>query len=171
MAKAQTAPTGKGAAAAPAAGGSGKLMLMLGVCGVLAIGAGVALPFFVLPGLHGAEKKESTPTLTGKKAYIPMGDVVVNLNETTLTRYLRIKLLLVVDSAFEKELTEQVGKQKPELKNYLISYLSDKSLADVTGAPGINKLRREIWTEFNSRLSVDGREQIQDIIFEEFVVQ
>jgi flagellar basal body-associated protein FliL len=97
--------------------------------------------------------------------------VVVNLNEERLTRYLRVKLLLVVDAASEKPLTDLITKNKPSLKNWLISHLSDKSLKDVTGQPGVNKIRREIWHQFNKDLFPDGSEKIRDVFFEEFVVQ
>ncbi len=133
----------------------------------------MAVPFGLRYLKHTEEGASATEgkTATGKRAYVPFGDVVVNLNEERLTRYLRVKLLLVVDMAHEKEMTELVAKNKPALKNWLISYLSDRSLQDVSGAGGVNKLRREIWREFNAELFPDGTETIQDVFFEEFVVQ
>ncbi len=88
-----------------------------------------------------------------------------------LTRYLKVKLLLVVAARDEKSMTELIGKKKPALKNWLIGHLSDKSLQEVSGASGVNKLRREIWHEFNKELFPDGSEKVLDIFFEEFVVQ
>lgn len=154
-------------APAPPARGSGRLYLLLGVCGVVAVAAGFAVPR-LLSGKGGEGEKQGP---SGKRAYVPFGDVVVNLNEERLTRYLRVKLLLVVDAAFEKSVNDAVSKSKPLLKNWLIGYLSDKSLQDVSGAAGVNRLRREIWREFNAELFPDGSEKILDIFFEEFVVQ
>ena len=159
-------------AAAPK--GKKSIVILLLVCAVLAVGAGVAIPIFILPMMHadgGAKSSESKFKPTGKRAYVPFGDVVVNLNEEKLHRFLRIKLLLVVDEGYEKSLIEQVQKIKPELKNWLIAFLSDKSLNDVTGAAGVNRLRREIWGKFNGEMFPDGSEHIQDVIFEEFNIQ
>jgi flagellar basal body-associated protein FliL len=160
---------------APAQGG-GKMMLILLVgCGVLALAAGGAVPYFFL---HESAAKDATKdeghhnSTPSKQAYVPFGDpVVVNLNEDRLTRYLKIKILLVVDARDEKMATELVQKKKPALRNWLIANLSDKSLPEVTGAAGLNKMRREIWHQFNSELYPDGSEKILDIFFEEFVVQ
>ena len=154
--------------------GKKTLWVLLLVCAIIAIGAGVAVPIFILPMLkatEAAKHAEGKYKPTGKRAYVPFGDVVVNLNEDRLQRFLRVKLLLVVDEGFEKQLIELVAKIKPELKNWLIAYLSDKSLHDVTGAAGVNKLRREIWAKFNSEMFPDGSEDIQDVIFEEFNIQ
>lgn len=166
MANETTAPPAKG----------GKMMLIvLGVCGLLALAAGGAVPYFVL---HEAASSDAAKddshhnTSTGKQAYVPFGDpVVVNLNEDRLTRYLKIKILLVVDARDEKTVNELVQKKKPALRNWLIANLSDKSLSEVSGAAGLNKLRREIWHQFNSELYPDGAEKVLDIFFEEFVVQ
>ena len=121
MAKPSAVPSP--AAAAPPKGKKSLWILLL-VCAVLAIGAGVGIPIFLLPRLHpdaGAHAPENKYKLTGKRAYVPFGDVVVNLNEEKLHRFLRIKLLLVVDEGYEKPLIEQVQKIKPDLKNWLIS--------------------------------------------------
>ena len=165
----------QGANATHSAGakGKGQLLILLSLSGALAVGAGIAVPFFLRLEKHDSESTSGAESkhLTGKRAYVQFGDVVVNLNEERLTRYLRVKLLLVVDSANEKLMNDLVLKNKPSLKNWLIGYLSDKSLQDVSGAGGVNKLRREIWREFNAQLFSDGAETIQDIFFEEFVVQ
>jgi flagellar protein FliL len=161
--------------APPAKSGSKMLPLVLGVCGLMALAAGVAVPYFLMrePAKSGHTKDEGSHGHSpgAKRAYLAFGDVVVNLNEDRLTRYLRVKLLLVVDAHDEKEMTDLIQKNKPLLKNWLISHLSDKSLLEVSGAPGVNKLRREVWHEFNKELFPDGSEKILDIFFEEFVVQ
>ena len=151
---------------------NGKLtgLLIFGVIALLAGGSGFVVPFLVvqggfISGGHGVEAK------TGKPAFVPVGDVIVNLSEERLTRYLRVKLILVVDSSQEKEIGELFLKNKAILKNWLISHLSDKSLAEVSGATGVNRLRREIQDQFNAFLFPDGSEKILDVLFEEFVVQ
>jgi flagellar basal body-associated protein FliL len=159
--------------APPAKGGGKTMLLVLGACGLLALAAGGLVPFFLLrePAKAAPAHEEKGHTKSARRAYVPFGDVVVNLNEDRLTRYLKVKLLLVVAAHDEKEMTETIQKSKPALKNWLIGHLSDKSLQEVSGASGVNKLRREIWHEFNKELYPDGSEKVLDVFFEEFVVQ
>jgi flagellar basal body-associated protein FliL len=159
-------------ASTPPARKKGPFLILLALFGAGAAASGVAVPFLLPHGGSGAEPAAGAkPKHSANRAYIPFGDVVVNLNEERLTRYLRVKLLLVVDAEQEKEATELVTKNKPLLKNWLIGYLSDKSLQDISGAAGVNKMRREVWREFNAELYPDGSERIVDIFLEEFVVQ
>ncbi len=102
---------------------------------------------------------------------MPFDQVVVNVNEQRLARFLRVKLIIVVDAADEKQINDVVTKNRAILKNWLISHLSDKGMQDVTGAVGINRARREIQDRFNYLLFPDGNEKIRDILFEEFNVQ
>jgi flagellar FliL protein len=159
--------------AQPAKGGGKTLLFLLGGCGLLALAAGLVVPYFLLHAPAGSEHphEEAAAGHVAHRAYVPFGDAIVNLNEDRLTRYLRVKVLLVVDAKDEKQVTELVGKNKPAMKNWLIGHLSDKSLQEVSGASGVNKLRREIWHEFNKEIFPDGSERILDIFFEEFVVQ
>jgi flagellar basal body-associated protein FliL len=154
-------------AATPVKRGAGARLAWVALA-VVAAGSGVALPW-VLP-LHGhaPAKKEH---VGAKPVVVPFGDVVVNLGEERLTRYLRVKLLLVVEDAEEKEITELLVKQKAFMKSWLIGYLSDQSLAEVSRAAGVNRIRREVRDQFNAMLFPDGAEKIYEILFDEFVVQ
>jgi flagellar basal body-associated protein FliL len=142
--------------------------LALALAGLLAIAAGFSVPMVLSPE---APKKSAAPKETKRPALIPFGDVVVNLGEERLTRYLRAKLLVVVDETHQKTVTDLLAKQKPFLKSWLISYLSDQSLQEVSGAAGVNRIRRDVRDQFNAMLFPDGSERIQDILFDEFVVQ
>ena len=107
--------------------------LILGVVALIATLGGAALPYGLavagvgLPGLGGGGEVK----VDHKPAFVPVGDVVVNLSEERLTRYLRVKLILVVDGSQEKNVKELFDKNKAILKNWLISHLSDKTLAEV----------------------------------------
>lgn len=159
----------------PAKSGSRMTLILCIACAPVALAAGGALPYFLLhaPNSNHNGKPDEThgQGSAAKHSYVQFGEVVVNLNEDRLTRYLKVKILLVCDAREEKALTELVQKRKPVLKNWLIAHLSDKSLQEVSGASGVNKLRREIWHQFNTELYSDGSEKILDIFFEEFVVQ
>jgi flagellar protein FliL len=140
------------------------ILIVIVLC---SLGAGMLAPRFLAGPLFGGDgsKKEAN------KAKVPFGEVVVNLNEERLTRYLRVKIMLIVDGNREKELTDRITNNKAFLRNWLISYLMNKSLKEVTGTTAANKLRREIMEQFNELLDKSGPESIQEVLFEEFVVQ
>ena len=148
----------------------GKLGLMIwGLVAALAVGGGAAAPWLYTSQAH-PEKKSVDPH-DSKPSVVPFGDVIVNLGEERLTRYLRVKVLLVVEEGDVKEVTDLLQKQKAFLKSWLIGYLSDQSLQDVGRNVGLNRIRREIRDEFNRMLYPDNTEKIYDILFDEFVVQ
>jgi flagellar basal body-associated protein FliL len=163
----------KSAEKAPPSTAGGKKWLLVGVVALVAVAAGAALPFF-LPdnALKKADSHETPTSKEPKPTLVPFGDpVVVNLNTERLSRFLRAKLILVVEDTNEKTVRDVVEKNKPFLKNWLIAYLSDQSLKDVTGAAGMNRLSREIRDQFNTMLFPDGSEKIDKVLFEEFYVQ
>lgn len=152
---------------------SGKKGLILGLLlAVLAVGGGASLPFILgMHPRHAASDKKKADIPKSKQAAVPFGDVVVNLGEDRLNRFLRVKIMCAIDEADTKEITELLNTQKPFLKSWLIGYLSDQSTQDVTRKVGVNKIRREIRDQFNAMLFPDGDEKIIDILFDEFVVQ
>jgi len=143
--------------------------LALALAALLAIAAGFSVPLYLMPE---TPKKTIHEPESKRQALIPFGDpVVVNLGEERLTRYLRVKLLLVVDEANQKTVTELLAIKQPFLRSWLIAYLMDQSLGEVSGASGVNRIRREVRDHFNAMLYPDGSERILDILFVEFVVQ
>jgi flagellar basal body-associated protein FliL len=144
-------------------------LLIWGLVAGLAVCGGAAAPWLYFSPGH-TEKKNPDPH-DSRPSVVPFGDVVVNLDQERLTRYLRVKVLLVVEENDVKEVTDLLQKQKAFLKSWLIGYLSDQSLQDVGRNVGLNRIRREIRDEFNRMLCPDNTEKIYDILFDEFVVQ
>ena len=116
-------------------------------------------------------RAQKTETPKNKQEAIPFGDVVVNLGEDRLNRFLRVKIMIAVNETDVKEVTELLTKQKAFLKSWLIGYLSDQPTQEVGRKVGVNRLRREIREQFNAMLYPNGEEPIVDILFDEFVVQ
>jgi len=146
-----------------------KKIVWLIVC-LLGLGSGATAPM-LLGGVLGKPKAEPKKSHPAKVVNVPFGDVVVNLAEERMTRYLRIKIVLSVDEEQEKVATEHITKQKAAMKNWLIGHLAGKSLKDVTGTAGVKKLQREIMERFEEMLYPDGEGHLHDVLFEEFVVQ
>lgn len=117
------------------------------------------------------EKKTKKNSHSLKKATIPFGEVVVNLAEERMTRYIRVKIVLEVDEKSEPVATEHVAKHKSAMKSWLISHLSGKRLSEVSGTIGVNRLQREILEEFDKLLYPEQEERLLGVLFEEFMVQ
>jgi flagellar basal body-associated protein FliL len=157
-------------AAPPKSGKKGMILWI--VFGLAAVGGGAAVPWLIGGNKHAAHTdKKKHDTHKSKLEAIPFGDVVVNLGEDRLSRFLRVKIMVAVEETDAKEATELLNHQKPFLKNWLISYLSDQSTQEITRKVGANRLRREIRDQFNAKLYPDGEEKVVDILFDEFMVQ
>ena len=127
----------------------------------------VSYPAFLdSPLLGGSEE----PTVVAP-IFHEFGEVVANLDEGELSRYLRIKLTLQLDGEKKEDLVPKIEEQKAVMKSWLNSYLSSKQMVDVRGAEGQNSLRREIQNKFNTLVASDGFEDVQDVLFEEFTIQ
>ncbi len=122
-------------------------------------------------GGHGGGHGAPAAKKSGHDAYIPFGEVIVNLAEGRLTRYLRVKVILVGTPKGAHALEEKVEEGKATLRNWLIAHLSDKTLRDVTGRASINRIRREILDRFSHDLDPEATGSLRDVLFEEFVVQ
>jgi flagellar basal body-associated protein FliL len=151
---------------APAGGGKKKFLWII-VCLVCIVG-GAALP--MVTDVSSMKGKEEKPKKV-KTAPVPFGDVVVNLSEERMTRYLRVKIVLLVDEEQEHHISEHLPKIKAAMKNWLISHLAGKTLKDVSGTVGVKRLQREILEKFEEMMSHDGDSHLHDILFEEFTVQ
>jgi flagellar basal body-associated protein FliL len=148
-----------------------KGLLVWIVLAIMSASAGASLPW-IMRGKHhdnAAAKKNEPPK--HKTAAIPFGEVVVNLGEERLNRYLRVKLLVAVEESDAKEMTELLTKQKAFLKDWLIGYLFSHSSQDVGRKLVVSRIRREIRDQFNAMLYPGGEEKILEILFDEFVVQ
>lgn len=146
---------------------------------VLCIAAGAAVPMFVdVKSLIAGHKAETKTKGHGKghgeteaTATVPFSDVVVNLAEDRMTRYLRLKLAVLTTAESEKEVTERVTKHKAAVKSKLIGHLAGKTLKDVSGTAGVNRLQREILELFEDVMFPEGGSPLKGVLFEEYVVQ
>jgi flagellar basal body-associated protein FliL len=176
---AEATETGEKGQETAKAGGGGKLGWI--VTAVLAGGLGVAIPY-VLPASfqpgagHTEESAHETetpasPAAAPKLTSIEFDEVVVNLDEGRLNRYLDLSIELEVSEKDKDLVTAKIAENKAKLKNWLLSYLSDQDMEDVRGAIGQNRLRREIRDQFNTVLFPDGYDRIENVYFTKFAVQ
>ncbi len=153
---------------------SGKKKVIWILLAVVSIVAGAALPVVLGAGSFGKSAEEAPKKKKAESAeptIIAFGDVAVNLAESRMTRYLRVKIVIQVDSEAAKDLTKELEKRKPVMKDWLISHLSGKSLKDVAGTVGVKRCQREIQERFEEFLFPHGEGIEFEVLFEEFVVQ
>ena len=109
---------------------------------------------------------------SGKFWYYELDPVVANLNEPTVTRYVRASLTLEMSAELDqKKGTAFLDEKKPILINWLTVYLSSLSLEDVRGDKNLRSIQSQIRDAFNEELFPDSKPQIKQVLIKEFPVQ
>ncbi len=108
--------------------------------------------------------KRSTDYLTVGPMY-PMNQFIVNLLSENGSRFLKATVNLEMD---KPELSAELDKKKPLIRDIIIRTLSSKTFEEVSTIKGKDRLKDEIVNKINDVLA-DG--QIKDIFFTDFVVQ
>ena len=118
--------------------------------------------------------EETTPDLeTGSNDtwYYDLEPVVANLDEPSVTRYVRAAIKLEINSAMEQDKGEKhLEDKKPILTNWLTIYLAGLTLEDARGDRNLKRIQSQILDAFNEKLFPDAKPQIKRILFNEFVV-
>ena len=108
----------------------------------------------------------------GKFWYYELDPVVANLNEPTVTRYVRASLTLEMSADLDqKDGKAFLDEKKPILINWLTVYLSSLSLDDVRGDKNLRSIQSHIRDAFNEQLFPDSKSQIKQVLIKEFPVQ
>lgn len=150
------------------------LILILSVA-VIAVAGGAAAPFLAkITNLDFTKKATVSPDVSGANEevdYIDFPEITVNLNEARHARFLRIHFSLQVPASQKYKIEQDVTKKAPKFNNYIQVYLSDKTLEELSGSFGRNRVSRELRDYFNEVLFEDGIERVQDVLFNDFQVQ
>src|SRR5690349_11955747 len=93
---------------------------------ILALAGGAAAPWIIGASARDAHAKNKPETPKSKLTALPFDNVVVNIGDERLNRYLRVKLMVAVEETDSHEVTDLLAKQKAFLKNWVIGYLSDQ---------------------------------------------
>jgi flagellar basal body-associated protein FliL len=171
MAKIAAAPTAAPAPESAPKSGKKKWIVAAAV-GLLALVGGAVTPMFAHFGAHAETgDQEASAKHDPRNSLIPFDSIVVNIEDGRYTRYLRVKITLVVEARDEKLVKELVEREKQFLQTWVLGYLQDRKLEQLHGSVGMNRVRREIRGEFNQRLFPDGPEKIKDILLPEYNFQ
>ncbi|MHC4640032.1 MAG: flagellar basal body-associated FliL family protein [Planctomycetota bacterium] len=123
------------------------------------------------------EDLNANPTdLTGTESkgtwYYPLDPVVANLNEPSVTRYVRVALTMEVDAQVDnKKGTAFIDDKKPLLTNLLTIYFASLTLEEIRGDKNLKRIQSQLVDGFNEKLFPDAKPQIKSILFKEFAVQ
>jgi len=149
-----------------------KRTLILAMAGLILLGGGAGAAYWKFaPGpaatAQARSKQAEPPSEPEATAVVALEPFVVNLADTSATRFLRITLALVVDEEHAKELTEQeVDRMK--LRSAILELLS-LQLSDTLVTPqGKTDLKKAIVKRAGE--TVHGL-HVADVLFSEFVVQ
>lgn len=149
-------------------------LISLLIVAIVSVSAGIATPLLWDAFMTTEVAAKNEPELEEPEAppvFIPFEDVTVNLDSTTLNRFLHVKIALQIKEKDQKEVEADLLARKQVLKDWLLGYLRDQKLEDIRGASGHNRLRRDIGDQINAMLYADGPEKIHRVLFEEFNVQ
>ena len=109
---------------------------------------------------------------SAKVWYYDLDPVVANLNEPTVTRYVRASLTLEMSAEMDvKKGTAFLDEKKPILINWLTVYLSSLGLEDIRGDKNLRSIQSYVRDAFNEKLFPDARPQIKQVLIKEFPVQ
>jgi flagellar basal body-associated protein FliL len=104
--------------------------------------------------------------------YYDLDPVVANLNEPSVTRYVRASLTLEISSEVdEKKGAAFLDSKKPILINWLNVYLSSLSLEDIRGDKNLKRIQSRVCEAFNEELFPDSKPPIKQVLIKEFPVQ
>lgn len=104
--------------------------------------------------------------------YYDLDPVVANLNEPTVTRYVRASFTLEMSADMDvKDGTAFLDEKKPVLINWLTVYLSSLSLDDIRGDKNLRSIQSHVRDAFNEKLFPDSQAKIKQVLIKEFPVQ
>lgn len=150
------------------------VVVIMAVAGHLASGLGASAPAQATAGEQepqAAPPSGDWPSPGETYTYYDLETIIVNLSEPRLTRYLRATLTLATRPDDYKAAVDTIKKRMPELRNWLILYLSDCSVEEVRGAKNLNRIQRELQDSLNQRLWPGARPLIVKVGFKEWNVQ
>lgn len=107
-----------------------------------------------------------------KSWYYDLDPVVANLNEPSVTRYVRATFTLEMGSEIDKTKgTAFLNEKKPILINWLTVYLSSLRLEDIRGDKNLKSIQSHVCEAFNEKLFPDSKPQIKQVLIKEFPIQ
>ena len=173
MAEAEQSAEGRGQPASSVAG-RGKLIVIVGIAAVLALGGGSAYVLGLFGGGEeaqaakhgsGAETEHGEAGAAGEGTVATLESFVVNLADPSAQRYLKVTMKV---EFFGGQVPGRFGTRDAQIRDLVLTLLSSKTVDDVRTVEGKSQLRDEIIARINRVL---GEDAVKAIYFAEFIVQ
>jgi flagellar protein FliL len=177
MSETPTSPAATAApAAAPAKKGGAIKWIIIGLVAVLVLGGGGAAAWWFLirtpppvdsegGGGGAAAKSPAEPTGDG---LVALDQFLVNLADPDASRFIRVKLGLVVETKKEGEELSKDEVAKARLRSAILEVLAQQTSGKLVTPEGKAELKKLIADRANAAL---GGKKVLDVLFTDFVVQ
>ncbi len=167
-------------------GGSILPWIITGAVVLLCAGAGLGLGRLFAKGNAPAEQtteegqtplaqqpQTSQRTAEGENVwYFDLEPLVANLDEPSVTRYVRATLTLEISTELDaKQGMALLEQKRPLLINWLTIYLSSLSLEEARGDRNLKRIQTDVRDAFNEKLFGELKPPIKRILFKEFAIQ
>jgi flagellar basal body-associated protein FliL len=107
-----------------------------------------------------------------KSWYYDLEPVIANLNEPSVTRYVRVTITFEMSEKVAPDKGKAfIDERKPELTNWLNIYLASQAVEDIRGDKNLRRIQSQILNAFNEKLFPNGQAGIKQVLFKEFAVQ
>ncbi len=148
-------------------GGKGKLIIIIAVV-VLLAGGGAA--FFLLSGgEETAEESEQVVEETPQEPlYADVKKLLVNLEHGGRTHYVQAEMQLM---SYSQKVIDQIYRDMPAIRDRLLLLFNAQDFAALKTVEGKEALRAEALTTVNTALGLTPPEVIEELYFENFVLQ
>lgn len=152
------------------AGGRGKLLIIVATVLVLA-GGGVAA-FLLLGGSDDAadagDEAEVVEEAPREPLYVPVAKLLVNLEYQGRTHYVQAEMQLM---SYSQEVADQARRDMPAIRDALITLFNSQDFAELKTPAGKEQLRDAALAAVNDALGRAAPDAVEEIYFENFVLQ
>lgn len=150
--------------------GKKKSLLVIGLAAVLVLGGVGGGAFWWTNRAQAAEPApETAPAETEERGIVSFEPFVVNLADAGVSRFLRVKIQLVVGNAEQAEEMEKSLVNLSRARSAILELLTTQTSEVLVTPDGKSALRKTIAEQVGHGLS--GHIEVVDVLFSDFVVQ
>jgi flagellar FliL protein len=150
-------------------GGKGKLIIIIAAVLVLAGGGAAAFLFMSGGDEADAEAAEEVVEEAPKvPLYVPVAKLLVNLEYQGRTHYVQAEMQLM---SYSQEVADQAQRDMPAVRDALITLFNSQDFAALKTVEGKEALRASALAAVNDALGRSAPDAVEEIYFENFVLQ
>lgn len=151
--------------------GGGKKKLIIIIAAVLLLAAGGAAAFFFLSGdgeTEGEEVVEEVEEQPREPLYLDMKKLLVNVEYEGRTHYVQAEMQLM---SYDQAVIDQALRDRPAIRDRLIMLFSGQDFGALKTVEGKEALRASALATVNEALGLTPPKVVEEVYFENFVLQ